>query len=212
MDILTTIFGGIGGLLTGTSPTTLVFIVVALLLVMLFTDSGPKKLFALVAGIVLFFISSKGRRAYLMRKMRKVNEAFKNVQDSTAERNEAIEKNNGIIRDLESRMAVLQPEIEADKAQLEQLEAKIAVSREEYENVLLASEAKVAVALEMAEKEADKLPISSVADQIRAKYGLPARTGTPPPPLPPVADPSPPSVGKDAIVINGFTMKGDVAG
>lgn len=209
-NILTKILGGIGGLLTGASPTTWVFIVVAIILVMVFTNSGPKKLFAILAGIGLLIISSKGRRAYLMKKLRKVNEAFKKVQDSTAERNEAIEKNNGIIRDLESRMADLRPEIKADKEQLDQLEAKIAVSREEYENALLNSEAKVAVALEMAEKVADKLPYPSVADQIRAKYGLPARTGAPLSPSPPVADPAPPSASKDAIVINGFTMKGDV--
>ncbi|UCH61653.1 MAG: hypothetical protein JSU77_07490 [Fidelibacterota bacterium] len=210
MDFITTIFDGIGGLLPKASTTTWVFVLVALLLVMVFTNSGPKKLFALLVGIALFFLSSKGRRLYLMRKLRKVNEAFKKVQDSTAERNETIEKNNGIIRDLESQMADLRPEIKADKEQLDQLEAKIAVSREKYENALLNSEAKVAVALEMAEKVADKLPYSSVADQIRAKYGLPARTVAPSQPPPPVADPAPPSARKDAIVINGFTMKGDV--
>jgi len=211
MDILTTIFGGIGGFLPDISATTWVFVLVALVLVMVFTNSGPKKLFAILAGIGLLIISSKGRRAYLMKKLRKVNEAFKKVQDSTAERNEAIEKNNGIIRDLESQMAVLRPEIEADKAQLKQLEAKIAVSREEYENALLESEVKVAVALEMAEKEAAKAPFSTTVDQIMAKYGLPPlTTGAPRPLPPPVADPSPPSADKDTIVINGFTMKGDV--
>ncbi len=210
MDIFSTIFGGIGGFFSGVSSTTLIFILVAVSLVMIFTDSGPKKILALLAGIGFIFISSKGRRAYLMKKLRKVNEAFKNVQDATAERNDAIEKNNGIIRDLESQMAVLRPEIKADKEQLEQLEAKIGVSREEYENALLNSEAKVAVALEMAEKVADRLPYPSIADQIRAKYGLPARTGVPPPPPPRVADPSPPSASKDVIVINGFTMKGNV--
>lgn len=210
-NILTKILGGISGLLPDALPTTWVFILVALLLVIVFTDSGPKKIFALLAGIGLLFLTSKGRQKYLIKKMRKVNEAFKEVQNSTAERNLMIEKNNSIISDLESQMADLQPGIEADKAQLKQLEFKIAASRDDYDNTLLESEAKAAIALDMAEKEADKLPFSTVADQIRAKYGLPTSAGVSPQSSPPVTDPALPKKNNGSIVIDGFTMKGDVA-
>jgi preprotein translocase subunit SecD len=188
------------------------FVVIALLLVSHFMDAGPKKWLALLGILIgggLALRATSRRQRYLQKKLHKVNQAYKRVQEANAERNEAIEKNNGVIQDLENRMASLRPGVEADKEKLEVLEGEIAKTREDYERSLAASEAKSAVALEMAERETEKVPITSVADQIRAKYGLPSRTGVLP--QPPVADPVPlRDKPKDTIVINGFTMKGDM--
>ena len=190
----------------------IIFVVIALLLVSHFMDAGPKKWLAFL-GILVgggFLLRSTGRRQrYLQKKLHKVNQAYKRVQEANAERNEAIEKNNGIIRDIENRMASLRPEIEAEKEEMDALEGKIAKARADYERSLVESEAKSAVALEMAERETQKVPFSSVADQIRAKYGLPSRTRALP--QQPVADPEPlRDTKQDTIVINGFTMKGDI--
>ena len=186
-----------------------VFIVLALVLINVFVDAGPKKLMLMIGaalvGVVAIFWTYK-RNKYSEKKLKAHNDKIKNMLDLIDERDQVIKKNNGKITELVQERESLLQETEVDQDRIKQIDESIQSSKRAHETInrtIASQEEALAKALDERDQR-EELPSS---EEILKKHGISsARMST----SEPVADPKPTS-DRQQIVINGFTMKGDAA-
>ena len=106
----------------------LLFGVVAITLILLFTKNGPKKFLSILAviatvGISVFFTRKKHKWAKA--KLDKHNEEVKDFLSTIKEREATIEENNKHITELSTQRQALMDSSEQDQKQLSELNEKI---------------------------------------------------------------------------------------
>ncbi len=181
---------------------------VAIIVISLFVDGGPKKVFAILgvlatAGIAAFFLNKRNK--YTAAGLKKHNEKIKKLIDLVDERDKVIEKNNGAIEKLSNERAEIEKSANVDKEKIAEINERIDKRLEVAETINTQIEAQEEVLKKHAENRAAEKPLESSAD-ILAKFGLGGKRATA---KPVVADPQNVE-SKSKITIRGFTMKGDV--
>ena len=186
-----------------------IFVIMALVLISVFMDKGPKQWALLIGAIgagILALFWTRQRHLYTEKKLKQHNEKIKALLDTVQERDNLIKQNNQKITELMNERNSLLNSAKVDQERLQQIDESIEQSKRVHETInrtIDTQEQELASALEEHDQHQD-LPSTQ---QILQKYGisssrLPAQAQ--------VADPNP--SGRDTdIVVNGFTMKGDQA-
>jgi len=185
-----------------------VFVALAIGLISVFVDAGPKKWAMIAAALGLGFIAvffTNKRHRYNEEKLRKHNEEIKKLLSIVEDREKIVNENNENIEVLVRKRDELLNSAEVDQAQLDKINESIDARKKAHEAINKNIEVQEnEIAKMLAERESrEVLPDAS---EILSRNGVKTSRLQE---ASPVSDPSSQD-DADAIVVRGFVMKGDV--